>query len=278
MSRLLLLAAVLVATSAQARELELTSDTLAVAPGLRTAVAKGHVVARTSQLEIRCAEAEATYGRSEDGRRVVESLELKEGVVVRRFSDGLVAESAQAFYTRDPARLTLSGDPVVRRGSDVLRGDKLVLGLVDDSLDVDHARVKLGRRGQGDPLDVEADRMQLQDHGARARFDGHVRLHEGTRTARADHAEAVLEGQSRSGEPTGLSRLVLTGNVRAARGSQQASATRAVWDVATGDLVLEGRPVVEDRGEKLSGARIVINGATGVAHVVDAVVRVRGGR
>ena len=99
-----------------------------------------------------------------------------------------------------------------------------------------------------------------------------MRAREGDLVVTARRADMLLAGE---GEARQLARATFTGAVQARRGSQTGKAEKAVWEARTGDLVMEGHPVVEQQGESISGERIVLDGATGKARVETAVVKIR---
>ena len=63
--------------------------------------------------------------------------------------------------------------------------------------------------------------------------------------------------------------------MEARRGTQHATSERAQWDAQSGDVVLEGKPVVRDGTETIEGERIVLQAATCKARVETATIRLK---
>lgn len=266
--RLLPLLVLVVPLVVRAEEIELTSDSLSLHPGSRNAVAEGNVVARSPTFEVQCAKAEATYAAGE--RRTLETLVLLDGVRVRR-TDGVVATSERATWTRSDGKLVLDGSPVVERGVDVIRGERITFVGGGDEIGVERPRVVLADERER-PVKVQAGKLTLRDDGRKARFEKDVRIDDGRWTSTSDRADAVLSAR---GEQRTLASIALQGHVEARRGTQHATAERAHWDAQSGDVVLEGKPVVRDGTETIEGERIVLQAATGKARVETATIRLK---
>jgi lipopolysaccharide transport protein LptA len=256
--------------------LEITSETLSVVPGSRTALAKGNVVARSATFEAQADEGEATYSAAEPGkRRSIERLTMRGRFQLKRFKDGLTATSAQAIYTEENDTVSLTGDPVVTRGSDVLRGDKIDVGTLDDRVLVQSPKVDLARRRRSDAVHVRGEQLTVLDGGAKLRFERNVHVKEGSFTSRSDRMDAYMDT---SGGGSQLSKLVFLGHVEAKRGNETATAGRATYEASTGNLVMEDNPLLIQNGNELRGDRITINSATGRATVEKVDITIRGGR
>lgn len=274
----------LAAPAAGGETVELSSRTLTLHSGRKLALAEGEVVATTRDFVLRCREAEAHYG--EDRR--VNRLVARGEVHVVRATDGLEARAERGEYDHLTGVLTLFDQPVVTRDGDVLRGEQMVVALREDRLEVTRPRVSLAERPGRAAAEVEAEHLVSREGGDRSTFERQVLIRQGDLTARGDRLFVTTQRAWRrdarpraapaaidEADSARVRLLTLVGNVDAVRGTQQAQSSRAVYDVDTGDLVLEGRPVVRDGGDVLRGERIVIDGATGNARVERAVARVR---
>ena len=272
----LVLALAATMAAAPAGRLELTSDELSVEPGVRIALATGHVDARSAEMEVTCERGQALYDPPSAGHpRQIERLDASGQVHLVRRLDGLVADARKATWERATDRMVLVGDAVVRRGKDVLRGTKITVLFGSDGYDVEGPDVTLDRSARG-PAEVTATQLAVRDGGRSARFTGDVQLTQGELAAHGDRLDASLDGSGADAQT--LSRLVLSGRVRLAKGAMTATSRTATYDAATGDLALEGAPRVESAGDVLDGERIVINGQTGRAQATRAVAHVRATR
>lgn len=272
---LALLLASAVAMPARAEPIHLTSHTLTFQSGSRVAVAEGAVVARTRDFTLTATEARAHYG----SRRQVERLEALGDVRVVRASDGLDARGTAGTYEQASGRLVLTGSPVVTRNGDVLRGDRMVLFVRDDRLEVEQPRLRLAEQPGREAAEVDSEWMVSTEGGAKSVFERSVVIRQGDLVATGDRLDArTAEGADGTGGNSDLRTLTLIGNVDALRGPQRARASRAIYDPATGDLILEGRPVVTEGANVIRGERIVVDGETGNARVSRARVRVRADR
>ncbi len=255
--------------------LDLTSDTMTVTPGSRAAVATGNVLAKGATWDAQCRHADATYNTPAGGRRTIETLALHEEIHLHRASDGLVAVSSEAVYEEATGKVVLTGDPVVTRRGDVLRGERIVVGVRDDALEVDHVTVNLVRRkGAADPVQVRAEHLTSLDAGKHLRFERNVQLKEGKLNARADRMDAYME-RTGATDQSQLSQVVMTGHVEASRGDDEATSRTATYLASSGDLVLQGDPQLTSEGSDLKGEQIIINGSTGRAHAVSAKAHLR---
>ncbi|MCB9534874.1 MAG: hypothetical protein H6704_01320 [Myxococcales bacterium] len=101
------------------------------------------------------------------------------------------------------------------------------------------------------PLDVEADRLVLDQKTGEVVFEGNVRAQqeELTLTCRRLVARYRDDGQVAS--------LLAEGAVRVESGELGATAGRAAWSAADGTLELTGEPVVTRGADRLTGRRIV---------------------
>jgi lipopolysaccharide export system protein LptA len=224
-------------------------------------------------MGVSCAEATATYGAGDGAARKVERLELRGDVTFTR-RDGLTAKAATAEWDETSGQLVLTGAPEVVRGRDLLRGRRIVVGVRDDTLEVDEPRLSAPRGRPVRTGEVRAARMTLGPGGRTARFERDVQLTDGSLAARSDLLVAALVPEA-PGRPADLSAVTLTGRVVATRGTQRAEAGEARWSAVGGELVLTNRPMLSDGGDVVRGSRIVFDRERGAARVEAAVARVR---
>jgi lipopolysaccharide transport protein LptA len=172
------------------------------------------------------------------------------------------ADGAHGVFDAKAQTLVLIGDgdedPVLRDGSETLTGDRIVMRLDTEDVDVQKPRLVLRRsvpEANDDPqlpTRVEASRLAL-DHSERlARFSDDVVVRRGDVVVRGPRMDARYDA---SGQ---LTTLVLRGGVELRQGDRRAVAQNADYDARTREVVLTGEPRLFDRGDVLVGERIAL--------------------
>jgi lipopolysaccharide export system protein LptA len=118
------------------------------------------------------------------------------------------------------------------------------------------------------PVDVTADRMEVQERADRAIFAGNVLARQGTlslRTARLTVAYASSDGID-------INRIDASGGVTVTSPSETARGDFAVYDLNEGLITMVGNVRLERGGSYLSGGRLTIDLDTGRA-VMDGGLR-----
>ena len=205
--------------------------------------------------------------------------------------EGRTADGAHAEYDGDAQTLLLTGPsgspsgpagavsgagalrtpppppagPVLRDGAESLTGERILLHLGSDQVDVTRPRLVLHRsedaagsptpRREGKsrpavPVRVEAQRLQLDSNRRVARFSDDVVIHRGEVTVRGPRMDARYDKQG------DLTTLDLSGGVELRQGDRRATGRKATYDAATRQLILTGSPRLYDRGDQLTGERI----------------------
>lgn len=113
--------------------LDIRADRLELDRKAGAARFSGAVEVAQGRLVLRCAALSARYAEGE-----VVSLVAEGGVEVR--GEDWVARAERAHYDREAGLLTLTGDPRIERGADVLRGERVLLWPDDERLVVEQAR------------------------------------------------------------------------------------------------------------------------------------------
>jgi lipopolysaccharide export system protein LptA len=108
------------------------------------------------------------------------------------------------------------------------------------------------------PVEVTADRLELDQAAGSAVFSGAVKVGQGTLRLAADRVEVFYDRGSAS--PTGkVQRMIATGNVTLANGSEAAEAQRAVYEVAAGTIEMDGDVLLTQGQNALSSERLSID-------------------
>jgi lipopolysaccharide export system protein LptA len=116
------------------------------------------------------------------------------------------------------------------------------------------------------PLEVSADSLRLDQDAGTAIFEGAVQVSQGEFYLQADHIE-VFYGQAEDTGANEITRLVATGNVKLVSGAEKAEAQSANFDVAEGNIRMQGDVLLTQGNNLISGDVAIINLDDGSARV-----------
>jgi len=272
----LLMAAVAPPGSARGGPLDFTAQTMRMQPKQRRSVLDGAVRLSRDGLVITGDHAVVEF---EPDARVAPAKKPRQeaidqgllGQKLKRFTvDGNVhvqrgsrtADGAHGVLDADAQTLVLTGDgshdPVLRDGSETLTGDRILMQL--DTEDVDVAKPRLVLR-RSLPQDSEAPQLATRVEAARlvldrservAHFSDDVVVRRGDVTVRGPRMDARYDS---SGQ---LTHLLLSGGVELRQGERRAVSRNADYDASSREVVLTGEPRLFDRGDVLVGERIAL--------------------
>ena len=116
------------------------------------------------------------------------------------------------------------------------------------------------------PIEVTADQLAVNQADGTAEFSGAVLVSQGEMRlqAAAVRVEYGVDG-------TGIARLIASGGVVLAAGTDAAEATTADYTVASGEVVLEGSVLLTQGQAAISGDKLIINLKTGLGRMVGRV-------
>ena len=124
------------------------------------------------------------------------------------------------------------------------------------------------------PVDVSADRLEVDQQRQEASFSVNVRVEQGTMRLAADKLTVFYaDGSSEDGEVGGqaIRRIEAAGTaVTVIYGKDTATGKRAVYDVVQSEVVLDGGVVLVRGGNTLKGDKLVFNLATGKVSLLSA--------
>ncbi|MFM5913323.1 MAG: LptA/OstA family protein [Chakrabartia godavariana] len=115
------------------------------------------------------------------------------------------------------------------------------------------------------PVDVEADRIEVQDRADRAVFSGNVVVHQGDLTMTAGRLTVAY---ARAGGGVDIDRLDASGGVFIRSPSETARGNFAVYDLNRRLITVVGGVELNQGANRISGGRLVIDLNSGRA-VVD---------
>ena len=174
------------------------------------------------------------------------------------------ADGAHGVVDLPGQTLVLTGspdkEPVLKDGSETLRGERILLHLDNDDVEVAHPKLTLRRSlpeegakakaAKPTPVRVEALKLFLDQVRHVARFSDDVVVHRGDAIVRSPRMDARYDA---SGQVT---RLEMRGGVDLRQGDRRGTSKNADYDAQTREVVLTGAPRLYDRGDVLEGDRI----------------------
>ncbi|MDP3938910.1 MAG: LptA/OstA family protein [Deltaproteobacteria bacterium] len=130
----------------------ITSDTLEAINKRNTVVFRGNVEAKQGRLRIYCDVMTVLY--SSDGKGINKIIADRNVRIIHEgdgkggnASEKITATCDQGIYYSAEGRIDLTGDPVVKRGSDTVLGDKISVYLEDNRFTVRQATVTISPQG-----------------------------------------------------------------------------------------------------------------------------------
>tara|TARA_R110002167_G_scaffold81858_5_gene223790 strand:- start:2517 stop:3107 length:591 start_codon:yes stop_codon:yes gene_type:complete len=117
-----------------------------------------------------------------------------------------------------------------------------------------------------DPIEIEADELEVQDRDKTAVFRGNVRLVQGPTTLRASSITVYYAGRA-TGTNQQISKVEARGPVRVTNLDQTASGDLATFQMATQILTLTGNVILTKGSNELRGQRLIVNLKTGESRV-----------
>lgn len=113
------------------------------------------------------------------------------------------------------------------------------------------------------PVNFDADRMELQDRQNRVVLSGDVRIQQGDLRLTAQRTTLAYDDTG----TLRLNRLDATGGVTVTRGNERASGNAAVYDFNRRVIVLTGNVALRRGSDSLDGGRLVIDLNSGLSSV-----------
>jgi lipopolysaccharide export system protein LptA len=115
-----------------------------------------------------------------------------------------------------------------------------------------------------DPIQIEADRLEIHDAEKVAIYSGHVRVRQGDTLLEAPELRISYSGTAPATAPAGsaVTRIEAGPGVAVRSGDQTATGDRAVFDMANEIVTLEGNVVLTQGSNIVRGQRLFVNLAT----------------
>ncbi len=122
------------------------------------------------------------------------------------------------------------------------------------------ALIDLGSRAfdSGQPVEVSADSLSVDQATGQAVFDGNVLVVQGD--VRMSAARVEIEYKSgESGAPSGIARLMASGGVTFVTATDAAEAQQAIYTIDDSSVVLTGNVLLTQGATAISGERLVVD-------------------
>jgi lipopolysaccharide export system protein LptA len=126
------------------------------------------------------------------------------------------------------------------------------------------------RSGGDEPIEINADRLVVEQNQQLATFSGNVDAVQGDMKLRADELRvfyAEADQQQAAGQSQSIRRIEAQGNVLLTRPDETAAGDAGVYDPVAGKLTLEGNVVLTQGRNVVRGTRMVSDLNTGVSTV-----------
>ena len=109
------------------------------------------------------------------------------------------------------------------------------------------------------PVQVTADKLSVNQTDGTAEFTGNVQVTQGAMTLQAATVRVEYSADKKS-----ITRMLASGGVKLAAGTDAASAQNADYAPDSGDLVLTGDVVLTQTGNAISGQKLTVSLKTGL--------------
>ena len=137
------------------------------------------------------------------------------------------------------------------------------------------AESAIAKSQQQEPINIIADRLEVDNKAHRAQFIGHVKAQQGDATLYSDNLIIIYEpGKPHGRSPTGnkeaerflpggqegekIEKIIAGGNVSLIQGNRTAEGEHAVFFSAERKVVLTGNPIIRQGKDHISGDRVTV--------------------
>lgn len=134
----------------------------------------------------------------------------------------------------------------------------LVAGLMCGAMSLEAQENALSRG----PIDVTADRLDVDQNVRKATFSGSVVVKQGDMTLNADRVQTTYTERNEDG-PQAIERVEATGKVTMLTPDTTATGDKAIYRLDTNQIEVTGNVVLTRAGNVLTGERLTYNMATG---------------
>ena len=111
-----------------------------------------------------------------------------------------------------------------------------------------------------DPIQIEADRLEVRDAEKIAIYQGNVRVRQGETLLKTAELRIHYIGEATGGAPgSGVDRIETAGAVTVQSGKQTASGDKAIFEIAKDLVTMTGNVVLTEGDNVVRGNRLVVD-------------------
>jgi lipopolysaccharide export system protein LptA len=168
---------------------------------------------------------------------------------------------SQLLALRGPASFPEGGgapNPVLREGQERLSGDRILLHVADDGVEVAQPQMVLrrsqsGEKGPPQPVQIEARLLTIDQDRRLLHFREQVRIRRGAMTVTGPEMDGQYAADG------AIEQLVIRGGATLVEGDRRATGQTCTYAASTRLVTLSGSPRLVGRGDELQGEQIVLS-------------------
>jgi lipopolysaccharide transport protein LptA len=229
-----------------ARPIEVSADKLELLNKEGRAIYTGHAKAIRDTTTVTCDTLTVFYAAGREVSRI-EAV----GHVVAVDGDR-TATGERANYDNLTGILVVDGNPQAQLGTRTVKGEKVTFITGLDKVEITKARTVAPNESsaQGSTVEIDADKLVLEDKKSIAVWTGNVRARRGPTLIKAPELTAHYD------ERGTVTRVQARGGVEATDADKWARGQRADYDNARGVLVVTGKPEARQGPNRMRGTKI----------------------
>ena len=125
-----------------------------------------------------------------------------------------------------------------------------------------------GLRNNDEPIQIEADRLEIIDNENTARLTGNVNVVQGSTILKAGKLTVYyLKGNNRNANSNGIRKIVASGKVAVRSQDNRATADSASVDMVTDIVTLSGNVFISQGNNVAKGCEVTVNLRTNVSKI-----------
>lgn len=244
------------------RPVTITSDHGVVKNREKRAEYQGHVKAVRDTTTLTCDRLEVLYGAAGDQVTRILGHGDVEAVDGERWAKG-----EEADFDNLTGVLVVTGNPQARQGKREVVGEVVTFTTGADRVHVTKPKTRLEdpkAPGADRRIAIDADELTLESAKKEAVWKGHVHARRGPTTLTAPELTAFYDDAGT------VTRVDARGGVEATEADRWARGQLATYDVASGVLVVTGKPQARQGKNRMTGTKVTFHTGSDVVEVENA--------